>query len=218
MVVDFVVGQVLTGEKDDAGAAAADRMDAPTAYYLLHRHDFGMAEATAGACILYATACGISDRDLESVWDLVSHKGGTVMAAEDDQENDGLDADGDGSSEDNGDAGNWIKLKAWSQRTRRSMGYEAPSERPIPLIDRVHRLMHLWRAGDVHKVDDYMDDNGLRRQEIFKRLIQSLIELCDRGSEERSILESLSNHIQTKGAAVRDTKRLFVAAPDKKEQ
>jgi putative DNA methylase len=56
--------------------AAADRMDAPTAYYLLHRHDFGLEEAPAGACILYATACGLSDRDLESAWDLVSHKGG----------------------------------------------------------------------------------------------------------------------------------------------
>ena len=85
------------------------------------------------------------------------------------------------------------------------MGYEAPTGRPIPLIDRVHRIMHLWRAGDVHKVDDYLDDNGLRRQELFKRLVQSLIELSDAGSEERSLLESLSNHIQAKGATVLDT-------------
>ena len=48
MVVDFVVGQVLTGEKGDSDMARADRMDAPTAYYLLHRHDFGIDDAPAG--------------------------------------------------------------------------------------------------------------------------------------------------------------------------
>ena len=84
------------------------------------------------------------------------------------------------------------------------MGYEAPSGKPVPLIDRVHRLMHLWKAGDLHKVDEYLDDNGLRRQELFKRLLQSLIELSPHGSEERSLLESLSNHIQARGAVATD--------------
>ena len=51
---------------------------------------------------------------------------------------------------------------------------------------------------------EYLDDNGLQRQELFKRLVQSLIELSNGGSEERSLLESLSNHIQAKGATVSD--------------
>ena len=72
--------------------AAADRMDAPTVYYLLHRHDFGLDDAPAGACILYATACGLSDRDLESAWDLVSHKGG-VSNIQDKDENPDPDAE-----------------------------------------------------------------------------------------------------------------------------
>ena len=201
MVVDFVVGQVLTGQGEGSDMAAADRMDATTAYYLLHRHDFGLDEAPAGACILYATACGLSDRDLESAWDLVSHKGTSASSDGEDEE---ADPDAEGEPEDNGDSGSKIKLKTWAQRNRRSMGFEAPSGRPIPLIDRIHRLMHLWRAGDVHKVDEYLDDNGLRRQELFKRLVQSLIELSNAGSEERSLLESLSNHVQAKGATVPD--------------
>ena len=69
--------------------------------------------------------------------------------------------------------------------------------------------MHLWKAGDAHKVDEYLDENGLRRQELFKRLLQSLIELSPHGSEERSLLESLSNHIQAKGASIADTKLPF---------
>jgi hypothetical protein len=61
--------------------------------------------------------------------------------------------------------------------------------------------MHLSRAGDAHRVDAYLDDNGLRRHEIFRRrLVQSLIELSKRGSEERVLLESLGNHIQARGA------------------
>jgi hypothetical protein len=80
------------------------------------------------------------------------------------------------------------------------MGYEAPGGRLIPLIDRVHRLMHLWKAQDVHKVDEYLDDNALRRNELFGRFLQSLVELSPRASEERSILESLSSHVGAKGA------------------
>ena len=67
--------------------------------------------------------------------------------------------------------------------------------RPAPLIDQAHRLMHLWRAGDEARVNDYLDDRGLKRHVLFARLLQALIELADAGSEERAILESLSNHI-----------------------
>lgn len=102
-----------------------------------------------------------------------------------------------------------MKLKTWAQRNARSLGYEAPGGKPVPLIDRVHRLMRLWKAGDLHKVDEYLDENALRRQELFKRLLQSLIELSPTDSEERSLLESLSNHIQAKGAVKAEAPRLF---------
>ncbi len=221
MVVDFVVGQVLTGDQETLDMAAVDRMDAPTAYYLLHRHDFGLDEAPAGACILYATACGLSNNDLQSAWDLIAHKG---SSASDDNGDNEADPDAEAEPEDSSYSdGSKIKLKTWAQRNRRSMGFEAPSGRPIPLIDRIHRLMHLWRAGDVIKVDEYLDDNGLRRQELFKRLVQSVIELSTAGSEERSLLESLSNHVQAKGATVTDaqTKMAFgddtIADSDKEQ-
>ena len=56
--------------------------------------------------------------------------------------------------------------------------------------------MRLWKAGDLHEVDAYLDDHGLGRLEPFKRLLQSLIELSPEGSEERRLVESLSNHLQ----------------------
>ncbi len=195
MVVDFVVGRVLEKSGDGAVEAAVDRLDEATAYYLLHRNDFGIDDAPVGACILYATACGLSDQELIRDWDLLVKTGGDDSAEEEEG-----DTEGDDEPSEESGTGNKVKLKPWNQRRARSMGYEAPGGRPVPLIDRIHRLMLLWKAGDVHKVDEYLDEHGLRRHELFRRVLQSLIELSKAASEERSLLESLSNHIGAKGA------------------
>ena len=196
MVVDYVVGQVLSGEHG-SDLSAADRLDEVTAYYLLHRHDFGMDEAPVGACILYATACGLSDADLDKSWDILSRTG---SEAESSGVHDSAEEADDGAeepSEDYGSGGSKVKLKAWNLRKGKTMGYEAPEGRVVPLIDRVHRVMHLWKEGDVQKVDEYLDEHALRRNELFKRVVQSLIELS--AGSERSLLESLSNHIGARG-------------------
>ena len=78
------------------------------------------------------------------------------------------------------------------------MGYDAEG-RPAPLIDQIHRLMHLWKAGDVVKVDEYLDDRGLRRNALFHQLLQALIELSGEGGEERALLECVSNHVSARG-------------------
>jgi hypothetical protein len=204
-VVDYVVGKVLSGEQDGtAQASASDRLDEPTAYYLLHRHDFGLDEAPVGTCILYAVSCGLSDSELVHSWDLLAKTG-----AEDTEEDEDEDSAEEDSEELPESTGGKVRLKSWSQRKNRAMGYEAPNGRPVPLIDRVHRLMHLWKAGDVHKVDEYVDEHGLRRHELFKRLVQSLVELATAGGDERAILESLSNHIGAKGTKADSNQRVL---------
>lgn len=209
MVVDFVVGRVLSGNGfsvagEEMDVAGGDRLDEPTAYYLLHRHDFDMDEAPAGACILYAISCGISDKELADTWDIIAFTKGKAAYENEDEE---ADADAETDTDKEETSGSKVKLKTWAQRKGRSLGYEAPGGRPIPHIDRVHCLMHIWKAGDLSKVDEYIDANGLRRQELFKRLLQSLIELSPHGSEERSLLESLSNHIGAKGVRRDDRRR-----------
>lgn len=196
MVVDYIVGQVLSGEHG-ADMAAADRLDEVTAYYLLHRNDFKMDEAPVGACILYATACGLSDAELERTWNILAHAGGSAAATDEDDDG-GEDSDGDAEPEEDSSGGSKVKLKPWNQRQHKSMGYEAPEGKAVPLIDRIHRVMHLWKDGDVLKVDEFLDQHALRRNELFKRVVQSLIELST--NSERSLLESISNHIGAKGA------------------
>jgi hypothetical protein len=197
MVVDYIVGQVLTGEQG-ADLAAADRLDEVSAYYLLHRHDFGLDDAPVGACILYATACGLSDSELDKTWDILSHAGSDSSAADEDDSEEAEDGDGDAEPAEDTGGGSKVKLKAWNQRRNKSMGHEAPEGKAVPLIDRIHRLMYLWKDGDVQKVDEFLDQHALRRNELFKRVVQSLIELST--NSERSLLESISNHIGAKGA------------------
>lgn len=208
MVVDYIVGQVLTGEKG-ADMAAADRLDEVTAYYLLHRHDFGMDDAPVGACILYATACGLTDSDLERTWDILASSGTDDADETDAQEGD--EGESDAEPEDSGSGGSKVKLKEWSKRRGKSLGFEAPEGKAVPLIDRIHRVMHLWKDGDLHKVDEYLDTHALRKHELFKRVVQSLIELSS--NSERSTLESISNHIGAKGA-VKDRGPMLIELPD----
>ena len=195
MVVDYVVGQVLTGSKEKE-TVSADRLDEVTAYYLLHRYDFQLEDAPVGACILYGTACGLSDTELERTWDILVR--GNASSEVEDDGGDESDSDEDDPEAETAGSGSKVKLKSWERRNHRSMGFEAPQGRPVPLVDRIHRVMHLWKSGDVQKVDEYLDEHGLRRNELFKRVVQSLIELSSNG--ERSLLESISNHIGAKGA------------------
>ncbi len=193
IVVDFVVGRVLT---QDGEAEAISGLDDVTTYYLLHRKDFGFDKAPIGACILYALSCNLSDNELIDRLDILSRAGKTLF---DDLEAEGRSDEDEDSEADSGGTGNTIKLKAWHQRRAKWLGIESPRDRPIPLIDQAHRLMHLWRAGDEVKVNDYLDTRGLKRNALFVQLLQALIELAPAGSEERAILESLSNHIAAHG-------------------
>ena len=190
MVVDFVVGRVLTQDGisgQPAEEETATGLDDVTTYYLLHRHDFGTEEAPVGGCILYALSCNLSDTVLVQQYDLLAQSGKGTPADDEDE--------GDVVEDDGGSGGGAkVKLKAWNRRRGRNLGIDVPGGCPVPLIDQVHKLMHLWRAGDQVKVDDYLDTRGLQRNALFNQILQALIELAETGSEERAILEALSNH------------------------
>ncbi|HHW77448.1 MAG TPA: DUF1156 domain-containing protein, partial [Xanthomonadaceae bacterium] len=195
IVVDFVVGRVLT--RGEAVATDSIGLDDVTTYYLLHRNDFGLKDAPAGACILYAVSCNLSERQLADQYELLSRGKGAGSdeedeAAEGEEESEETEATGSGGT---------FRLRAWSQRKHRMLGLDTEGGRAAPLIDQVHKLMHLWKGGDVNKVNEYLDSRGLRRSPIFAQLLQALIELAPHGDEERSILESLSNHVRSLGAA-----------------
>ena len=195
MVVDFVVGRVLS---QDGGQETVSGLDDVSTYYLLHRHDFGMDEAAVGGCILYALSCNLSDSALVGQHDLLARagKGNTNDALEEDLSASSTD---DEVEETSGGGGAKVKLKPWQRRQGRNLGLQASGGKSVPLIDQVHKLMHLWREGEQVKVDDFIDMRGLQRNALFHQLLQALIELASVDSEERSILEALSNHATARG-------------------
>jgi putative DNA methylase len=219
-VVDFVVGRVLS---HNGGTGAASGLDDVTTYYLLHRHDFGLEDTPIGPCILYAVSCGLSDGALADQYDILVRTGGQA-ATEEDSEAGVEDAD----AQEEG-TGSRVRLKAWHQRNRPNLGGDpvldsprartmplfpepelpAHRSRAVPLIDQVHRLMHLWKAGDLVKVNDYLDVRGLGRSELSHHLLQALIELSPAGSEERSLLESISNHVAGRGVSPEKPRGFF---------
>jgi hypothetical protein len=70
----------------------------------------------------------------------------------------------------------------------------------VPLIDRLHHLMRLWKAGDLGKVDTYLAQASLARDPLFAELVQAVIELArkDGKADELSLLEAISSHIQSR--------------------
>ena len=192
MVADFVVGRVLS---HNGGADAVSGLDDVTTYYLLHRYDFGMESAPIGPCILYAVSCNLKDTDLISRYDLLARTGGQTAVVEDDEEA----IEGRETEPEEGTSST-VRLKQWNHRKSTSLGYNAPGTPPPPLVDQLHRLMHLWRAGDVTRVDEYLDVRGLGHNQLFHQLLQALIELSQTGSEERALIESISNHVASRGS------------------
>lgn len=198
IVVDFVVGRVLSHGQEEA-PVGDHPLDDVTTYYLLHRNDFGLKEAPAGPCILYAVSCGLSERDLADQYELLARSGSADAEVDEDEEG---DDEGEAEEATTSGGGGKFKLKPWNARKHRSLGIEISSGRAIPLIDQVHKLMHLWMAGDVNKVNDYLDGRGLRRSHVFAQLIQALIEKsrAERSMEECSILERLANYLKSVGS------------------
>lgn len=195
LVVDFAVGRMLAPEGEESTAGGLDDV---TLYYLLHRHDFGFDDAPAGASILYAQACNLSDADLTDREILVRTGG----SEEDDEEgNEEESSDGGTEGEVKEGTGSTVRLRRFTERRAKGLGIEADATTP-PLIDQLHKLMHLWRAGDVNKVNDYLEGRGLRRNPRFRQLVQSVIEMARKQGEsaECTLLESISNHLAARGA------------------
>ncbi len=191
MVLDFVVGCALS--RYGTSMDAVSNLDNMTTYYLLHRNDFGMESVPIGPCILYAVSCGLSDSALINRYDLLARAGGSQKSEEEHSENCEMEEDEEGTS-------SMVRLKQWQQRKGASLGYNAPGAPAVALIDQIHRLMHLWHAGEVIKVDEYLDVHGLGQHSLFEPVLQALIELAPLNSEEKPLLEKISNHVRSRRA------------------
>lgn len=188
MVVDFIVGRVFSeGRVEGADVGALDNV---TAYYLLHRHDFGFETAPIGACILYATSCDLTDAYLAGPGDLLERPNKKQALGEEDEP----DEEGEGKKKVQ-----MVRLKQWHERAKPSLGMpEAGDARP-PLVDVAHKLMQLWREGETESVNEYIAELGLQHWSLFHQLLQALTELSAAGSDERMVLEQVMKYLKRPG-------------------
>ena len=187
MVVAFVVNRLFAVEGN-----ATEPLDDRTTYYLLHRNDFGMGAAPAGACILYALSCNVSDADLAGRFDLLVRGNKGEPASTEDEE-------GERPAQPSATSGSETRLKPWHRRTAKDLGEATADGSPPALIDCVHRLMRLWKTGEQSRVDAYLEAQGLWRNELYRQVVQAILELAKPGTDERATLEYIQNHLAAHG-------------------
>ncbi len=145
--------------------ANTEELDEWTRYYLMHRDYFGMVDAPVGECILLAQGYGLSLDDL-SGRDI-----GILKRTS---------------------SGNKRCLLGYTERDSERVGSPHPSGE-LPMIDKIHRVMNLWAQGDRAVLDAYLHEQGLGENELFKAVVQALIE-TSQDAKERSLLETLMGY------------------------
>lgn len=178
IVMQFSLGELPGFDQTSAakeGKGVNLNLDAVTQYYLLHRGFFGMEPAAAGACILYANACGKSDRELQVAHHVIKQvkKGG-----------------GSGEAK-----GNQFRLLTWKERIEFPNLGENRNEEPAPLIDRVHKLMQLLKDSKGKELRETFDRWGLSGEPALRPILFALRHLANRieDKEEERILDVLTD-------------------------
>jgi adenine-specific DNA methylase len=194
LVLQFSLGE-LPGfrsiQQETQGRGEGLAIDPVTQYYLLHRAYFGLEPAPAGACILYANACGKSETELKLVWNLIEQGGQTKRGRPRTEETEETEEAGTSK-------GNEYRLLKWQERVQQEDLGESRARLPAPLIDRLQRLMHLFQKNLVGEVQQNFDRWGLKDERAFLPLLQAIRELAvrDRQDAERQLVEALASYLK----------------------
>lgn len=140
---------------------STEGLDEWTRYYLMHRNTFGSEGAPVGECILYSQGYGLDLNELRGP------RGFIVKAS-----------------------GSDVRLARWDERSRNDLGEPHPSG-GLPQIDMLHKLLHLWAAGNLDALNTYADQHGLRQNELFWAMAQAILEMAEPKSRERTLLEAI---------------------------
>ncbi len=194
LVLQFSLGE-LPGFKElqqkTLGRGDTVELDSVTQYYLLHRAYFGLEPAPAGACILYANACGINESELKIVWNIIEQGGkskkGRPSADETEDVEDEIES-----------KGNQYRLLSWQERVKSENLGDSRTGMSAPLIDRLHRMMFLFQQNRVSEVQQSFDNWGLASDRAFPPLLQAVRELALRDSQdtERRLVEALATQLK----------------------
>lgn len=209
LVLHFSLGE-LPGfrdlQKETQGRGESLEIDPVTQYYLLHRAYFHLSPAPAGACILYANACGMNESELKVVWNIIAQGG--KKAGRPRKEQDEIEETGD----ENEGKGSEYRLLDWRDRATNDDLGSTRNGQPAPLIDKLHRLMYLFQQNRTVDLQSAFDTWGLASERAFKPLLQAVRELAvrDKQESERRLVEALATQL-------RMSRKTIIVADEMKE-
>jgi adenine-specific DNA methylase len=204
LVLQFALGE-LPGfrelQRETQGRGETVALDSVTQYYLLHRAYFGLKSAPAGACILYANACGKDETELKVVWNILeqggkSGPGKKGRPRKDEEEPTNNTNDTNAEAEES--SGSEYRLLDWSERVDREDLGQSRGGLASPLVDKLHRLMALFRENRAADVQRLYDEWGMASEQAFPPLLQAIRELAlqDGNETERRLVEALATQLK----------------------
>jgi adenine-specific DNA methylase len=199
LVLQFALGE-LPGfrelQRETQGRGETVALDPVTQYYLLHRAYFGLAPAPAGACILYANACGKDETELKVVWNILEQGGKSGAGKKGRPRKDAEEGEADDEAEES--KGSEYRLLDWSERVGSDDLGESRGGLPSPLVDKLHRLMALFHRNQAGEVQSLYESWGLASERAFPPLLQAIRELAfqDGNETERRLVEALATQLK----------------------
>lgn len=199
LVLQFSLGE-LPGfrelQRETQGRGETVALDPVTQYYLLHRAYFGLEAAPAGACILYANACGKNETELKVVWNILEQGGKSGAGKKGRPRKDEEEGDAEEPAEES--SGSEYRLLDWSERVENDSLGESRGGLPSPLVDKLHRLMALFQRNQAGEVQSLYESWGLASERAFPPLLQAIRELAlqDGNDTERRLVEALATQLK----------------------
>ncbi len=199
LVLQFSLGE-LPGfrelQRETQGRGETVTLDPVTQYYLLHRAYFGLEASPAGACILYANACGKNETELKVVWNILEQGGKSGPGKKGRPRKDEEEGEAEEASEES--SGSEYRLLDWSERVDREDLGGSRGGLPSPLVDKLHRLMALFQRNQAADVQRLYDEWGLASEQAFPPLLQAIRELAlqDGNDTERRLVEALATQLK----------------------
>jgi adenine-specific DNA methylase len=199
LVLQFSLGE-LPGfrefQRETQGRGESVALDPVTQYYLLHRAYFGLEPAPAGACILYANACGKNETELKVVWNILEQGGKSGPGKKGRPRTDA--EEGEAEAEADESKGSEYRLLDWSERVGSDDLGESRGGLASPLVDKLHRLMALLQRNQAAEVQSLYESWGLASERAFPPLLQAIRELAleDANDTERRLVEALATQLK----------------------
>ncbi|HOA62090.1 MAG: DUF1156 domain-containing protein [Verrucomicrobia bacterium] len=199
LVLQFALGE-LPGfrelQRETQGRGETVALDPVTQYYLLHRAYFGLEPAPAGACILYANACGKNETELKVVWNILEQGGKSGPGKKGRPRKDEEEGESEEASEES--SGSEYRLLDWSERVAREDLGQSRGGLASPLVDKLHRLMALFQGNRAVDVQRLYDEWGLASEQAFPPLLQAIRELAlqDGNETEQRLVEALATQLK----------------------